>query len=104
FQAEDGIRDRNVTGVQTCALPISPKVGAIIGLAILAFYSVGGGIIASVYTDLFQGMIMIIVSVFVFFFAINIGGGFQEITETLQSSDLELATLFGNYPMISIVC
>src|SRR5699024_11488479 len=23
FQAEDGIRDRSVTGVQTCALPIS---------------------------------------------------------------------------------
>src|SRR5699024_11881003 len=23
FQVEDGIRDRNVTGVQTCALPIS---------------------------------------------------------------------------------
>src|SRR5438067_7688602 len=29
FQAEDGIRDRNVTGVQTCALPISeaPQTG-----------------------------------------------------------------------------
>src|SRR5699024_11528749 len=26
FQAEDGIRDRNVTGVQTCALPISSAV------------------------------------------------------------------------------
>src|SRR5699024_11814626 len=26
FQAEDGIRDRNVTGVQTCALPISDQV------------------------------------------------------------------------------
>src|SRR5207245_7315010 len=25
FQAEDGIRDATVTGVQTCALPISPK-------------------------------------------------------------------------------
>src|SRR5699024_11593773 len=25
FQAEDGIRDRNVTGVQTCALPILLK-------------------------------------------------------------------------------
>src|SRR5699024_11782865 len=25
FQAEDGIRDRNVTGVQTCALPIFCK-------------------------------------------------------------------------------
>src|SRR5699024_809702 len=27
FQAEDGIRDRNVTGVQTCALPISAGHG-----------------------------------------------------------------------------
>src|SRR5699024_11743235 len=26
FQAEDGIRDRNVTGVQTCALPISRSI------------------------------------------------------------------------------
>src|SRR5699024_11500159 len=26
LQAEDGIRDRNVTGVQTCALPISIKI------------------------------------------------------------------------------
>src|SRR5699024_3143676 len=32
FQAEDGIRDRNVTGVQTCALPIcalSSSIGSI---------------------------------------------------------------------------
>src|SRR5690348_17596892 len=28
FQAEDGIRDGRVTGVQTCALPISSVVGA----------------------------------------------------------------------------
>src|SRR5437879_12303462 len=27
FQAEDGIRDTSVTGVQTCALPISPPPG-----------------------------------------------------------------------------
>src|SRR5699024_8946543 len=26
FQAEDGIRDRNVTGVQTCALPIFREI------------------------------------------------------------------------------
>src|SRR2546421_9180322 len=26
FQAEDGIRDLIVTGVQTCALPISPRI------------------------------------------------------------------------------
>src|SRR5947207_7993729 len=34
FQAEDGIRDHCVTGVQTCALPIS-MVFAIIGIAFL---------------------------------------------------------------------
>src|SRR6266478_7071219 len=28
FQAEDGIRDLTVTGVQTCALPISPGLRA----------------------------------------------------------------------------
>src|SRR5207249_7546890 len=28
FQAEDGIRDRNVTGVQTCALPILAAGGS----------------------------------------------------------------------------
>src|SRR2546426_4575493 len=28
FQAEDGIRDYKVTGVQTCALPISPRLRA----------------------------------------------------------------------------
>src|SRR5207253_8163400 len=27
FQAEDGIRDGHVTGVQTCALPIYPLIG-----------------------------------------------------------------------------
>src|SRR5699024_11524030 len=30
--AEDGIRDRNVTGVQTCALPISREVAEEIGV------------------------------------------------------------------------
>src|SRR5437868_13309539 len=31
FQAEDGIRDRNVTGVQTCALPISDHLVLVLG-------------------------------------------------------------------------
>src|SRR5437016_14234236 len=29
FQAEDGIRDWSVTGVQTCALPIYPRIRAL---------------------------------------------------------------------------
>src|SRR5699024_11387472 len=42
FQAEDGIRDRNVTGVQTCALPISRQtVEAVIRKQISS--ALGGG-------------------------------------------------------------
>src|SRR3712207_6858083 len=37
FQAEDGIRDIGVTGVQTCALPI--LVPCLIALRILGFHS-----------------------------------------------------------------
>src|SRR5207248_1056823 len=32
FQAEDGIRDRTVTGVQTCALPIYSRRGGRVGV------------------------------------------------------------------------
>src|SRR2546425_4051866 len=35
FQAEDGIRDKLVTGVQTCALPISLAIGVGLWLAAL---------------------------------------------------------------------
>src|SRR5699024_12000615 len=48
FQAEDGIRDRNVTGVQTCALPIfdvgdeAPRADVLEGTGELA-HARGGG-------------------------------------------------------------
>src|SRR5699024_11802996 len=34
FQAEDGIRDRNVTGVQTCALPILRESAVFSGISL----------------------------------------------------------------------
>src|SRR5260221_10172232 len=33
FQAEDGIRDHCVTGVQTCALPIYPVIPGVVRIA-----------------------------------------------------------------------
>src|SRR5207249_6921175 len=46
-QAEDGIRDRNVTGVQTCALPISlrPLAGDMAFL-LMALALIGTGVLA----------------------------------------------------------
>src|SRR6266498_1618812 len=52
FQAEDGIRDADVTGVQTCALPISlhPAVQtAIVTLSLIGI--VYGGLVAMVQPD-----------------------------------------------------
>src|SRR2546430_13653374 len=42
FQAEDGIRDLTVTGVQTCALPIF-AMAAVISLPVFAIYTLRFG-------------------------------------------------------------
>src|SRR5690606_40198534 len=53
FQAEDGIRDFHVTGVQTCALPISIEIRqdsyAVLGL--MAGYRAGNGWEATLNLD-----------------------------------------------------
>src|SRR5438309_8769333 len=36
FQAEDGIRDGTVTGVQTCALPILKRIWVVAGIIVTA--------------------------------------------------------------------
>src|SRR5260221_10354555 len=43
FQAEDGIRDHCVTGVQTCALPISSRYGVTVFARSLTSKRDGGG-------------------------------------------------------------
>src|SRR5690625_1972462 len=35
FQAEDGIRDGHVTGVQTCAMPSGSQIADIAGMAVI---------------------------------------------------------------------
>src|SRR5699024_11472676 len=50
FQAEDGIRDRNVTGVQTCALPIFLAAP----LAALVAMVTSGMPLLATYTDIFM--------------------------------------------------
>src|SRR2546427_5567028 len=43
FQAEDGIRDLTVTGVQTCALPIWVQAPRALGHALRALAKAAGG-------------------------------------------------------------
>lgn len=93
------------TGIIMSAIfPVSTNVGALIGLGVMGLYAVGGGTIAAVYTDLFQGIIMVGVSVVVIFLAINAGGGVGNITDNLQASDPALASPFGTVPTLTIAC
>jgi sodium/proline symporter len=82
---------------------IDTTTGALIGLGILAVYAVGGGTIAAVYTDVFQGVLMIAVSVAISFYAFNIAGGVGEVTATLRAESADLAAPFGALPTLTIV-
>ena len=79
---------------------ISLEMCMLISCSILVFYSVTGGIIASVYTDLIQGAIMVIGAVLVFFAAMNAyDGGFTEINRTIMTDDPEAIGPWGTLGM-----
>lgn len=61
--------------------------GIWLGMGITLAYSVAGGILAGVYTDVFQGLLMAVASVLVFLFAMDVGGGMSEISRTITSAD-----------------
>jgi len=69
---------------------ISIEMCVFISCSILVFYSVTGGIVASVYSDLIQGGVMVVAATLVFFTVIyTFDGGFSEISQTIQEHDPE---------------
>jgi len=61
--------------------------GIWIGMGITLAYSASGGILAGIYNDVFQGTLMAIASVLVFFFVLGYGGGLAEISRTILAHD-----------------
>ena len=67
---------------------LSLPVCAFLSVGLLVFYCVTGGIIASVYTDLAQGIIMMIASVLVFCAVLaSVEGGISAMSETIMQDD-----------------
>lgn len=80
---------------------ISLETCVIISCAILVFYSVTGGIVASVYTDLIQGGVMVIAAILIFFTVMyTYDGGFTGISETIQADDPEAIGPWGTLGMV----
>jgi Na+/proline symporter len=62
------------------------------GTAVILAYSAAGGILAGLFTDVFQGSVMAVSSTVVFAFALRSGGGMGHISRTLAAAD---ATFLG---------
>ncbi|MCG8467881.1 MAG: hypothetical protein MJB57_06660, partial [Gemmatimonadetes bacterium] len=81
-----------------------PSLGLCVAIScsVLIFYSVTGGIVASVYTDLIQGAIMIVAAVLVFFTVLGtFDGGLTEITRVVVEDDRAAAGPWGTIGMLS---
>ena len=61
--------------------------GIWLGMGITMAYAVGGGIVAGIYTDVFQGSLMAVASVLVFLFTLQAGGGLEGISSTILEQD-----------------
>ena len=82
-------------------LPLT--ISVIIGAAIVGAYTVAGGMLAAIWTDLVQGLIMIAMSITVFFVAIGIGGGWNATIDTLWEANTDFVALDGVQPVVWIL-
>lgn len=74
---------------------------AIFSTALLVFYCVTGGIIASVYTDLVQGIIMMVAAIVIFFTAVAaFDGGMTTISQILMEDDRASMGPWGSKGMV----
>ena len=62
-------------------------VAMAIGVAAVLAYAVVGGMVAGVYTDLFQGILMMAAAIMVFIYALRSGGGLTAMTQRIAGAD-----------------
>ncbi|MEM7374442.1 MAG: hypothetical protein AAF587_37960 [Bacteroidota bacterium] len=80
---------------------ISLEMCVLVSCAVLVFYTVSGGIIASVYTDLIQGVVMVIAAILVFATVVmSFSDGMTEISTTIMQDDAEAIGPWGTLGMI----
>jgi Na+/proline symporter len=58
-----------------------------LGTAVLLAYSAAGGILAGIWVDVFQGLLMAVASAIVFVFALDAGNGLAAITRAIEMVD-----------------
>jgi Na+/proline symporter len=69
--------------------------GIWIGTGVTFGYAAAGGIIAGIYTDVFQGALMAVASALVFAFTLHVGGGLGDISRTILLVDAAFLSPWG---------
>lgn len=88
-------------GVITALLLDLPfRQALLIGSLIVAAYTVAGGMLAAVWTDLVQGLLMIVMSLYVFILAVHVGGGWSSTLDGISSVDSSFLALDGVQPAV----
>jgi SSS family transporter len=90
-------------GTQTLAMGVvlsrifdlSLASGVWIGVAIVAVYSVAGGMIAGIYTDVVQGLLMVIAALITFALALSLGGGMGNMVTSIGAQHPDWVGPFG---------
>ncbi len=82
-------------------------LAVLLGTAVLLFYSTAGGMVAGIWTDVFQGALMLLGAVGVFLYAMKAGGGLSEITRSISQSESfgrQFLEPFGSTPVLTPLC
>jgi len=82
-----GILIEAIFGTREALGAWSLAVAMAIGLVVVVFYATAGGMVAGVYTDLFQGTLMVGAAIAVFYYALQAGGGLETMARTIAESD-----------------
>jgi len=99
-----GVLVESIFGLRDLLGPWSLPVATLVGMAVVLAYSMAGGMLAGVYTDVLQGGLMVFAAVGVFGYAMVAGGGLNGITSSIaRSSDFGPGFLepFGTAPVLT---
>ena len=100
-----GLQFQGIAIVLRAVLGVShPDLALGIGLFVILGYSITGGMVAGLYTDVLQGALMAIAAVVVFGRALQVGGGWSAITQSLAGTgDGTFLEPTGTLPAITVL-
>ena len=76
-------------------------LGVWLAMGVTLSYTVAGGILAGIYTDLFEGIVKTAASVTVFVFVLRAGGGMAGITRAIAAVDTAFVGPWGKMPALA---